>query len=71
MTISRRRWTKAEDAAVRAASLANATEGLTDEHGRYHSRLKTLAEEMGRTYPAVRIRARKLKAASFKPRTRP
>ena len=70
MPVSRKRWTQAEDDAVRTASRANATHGLTDEYGRYHSRLKVLADELNRSYAAVRLRATRLKATSFKPRAR-
>ena len=62
--VLRRRWTKAEDDAIRQAAEWNAFEGLTDEDKVYQNRLKEVAHEIDRTYAAVRVRASRIRAVS-------
>ena len=67
ITYRRRRWTAAEDEAVRRTARENLVTGLTrGDDGRvaYGSRLRELAGELGRSYGAVKFRAHFLKARS-------
>ena len=68
MRIRRRRWTKHEDAMVKECALRNAHLGLTGDDGEYRSRLRILADSLGRTYGAVRIRASRIRAVSYEAR---
>ena len=75
-----RRWTEAEDTAIERATFDNAQRGILDSRprprprnrarvaGDYAGRLRTLAAQLGRTYPAVLERAERIGAASYRPR---
>ena len=72
-----RRWTAAEDAAIREAAAQNRRHGITGfelgniEAGRrsmdarYRNELRTVALAIGRTYAAVRKRAERIGAPSY------
>lgn len=62
-----RLWTPAEDRLVREAAEQNRQHGIAGE-GKHHNRLKAVAERIGRTYSAVRSRAIRLRAASYRTR---
>ena len=62
-----RPWTPAEDRLVREAAEQNRQHGIASE-GQHHNRLKAVAERIGRTYRAVRSRAVRLRAASYRTR---
>ena len=75
-------WTPEEDEAIRAAARDTLRKGLTrslDERERafaagdlgalrpgYANRLRAVAEELGRTYAAVRKRAERIGATSYR-----
>lgn len=73
-----RTWTAEEDAVIRAAATDNARLGLTGfdlgdiQAGRramddpYFARLHHVAREIGRTYAAVRKRAQRIGAVSYR-----
>lgn len=64
--VERRRWTEAEDAAIREAADWNAFEGLTNrDTGEYKRRLQEVADCINRTYASVRIRASRIGAVSY------
>ena len=71
-----RRWTENEDTAIERATFDNAQLGILEFRprdrarvaGDYAGRLRTLAAELGRTYAAVRKRAQRLGAASYRRR---
>ena len=68
MRIRRRRWTKHEDDMIRECAVRNAHLGLTDMGSEYVSRLRVLAETLGRSYGAVRVRASRIRAISYEAR---
>ena len=64
----RRRWTAAEDAAVREAVRANRAHGLTRlDRPEYMNRLDDVATRLDRTVDAVRKRAQRIGAYSYGP----
>ena len=67
--IRRRRWTKAEDDLIRQVALENRFNGISDAIlKRYENRLQGVADKIGRTYAAVRIRASRIGALSYEGR---
>lgn len=62
-----RPWTPAEDRLVREAAEQNRQHGIAGE-GKHHNRLKAVAERIGRTYSAVRSRAIRVRATSYRTR---
>ena len=62
-----RPWTPAEDRLVLEAEQQNRQHGIAGE-GKHHNRLKAVAERIGRTYSAVRSRAIRLRATSYRTR---
>lgn len=62
--IRRRRWSAPEDELIREAAFRNAFYGLSNDH-EYQARLQSLAEALGRTYAAVRMRASRIRAVSY------
>ena len=70
------RWTEAEDTAIERATFENLELGILDFRprgrarvaGDYAGRLRAVAGELGRTYAAVRKRAQRLGAASYRRR---
>ena len=64
----RRRWTAAEDAAVREAVHANRARGLTRlDRPEYVNRLDAVATRLDRPVDAVRKRAQRIGAYSYGP----
>lgn len=64
-SVERRRWTEAEDAAIREAADWNAFSGLTDDQKQYSNRLREVADRLNRTYASVRVRASRIGAVSY------
>lgn len=62
-----RLWTPAEDRLVREAAEQNRRHGIAG-NGKHDNRLKAVAERIGRTYSAVRSRAIRIGAASYRTR---
>lgn len=68
-----RRWTAAEDAAIRAACARTRATGMVEEdadssrHEGRAKRLQAVAETTGRTLAAVRKRAQRLGERSYRP----
>ena len=62
-----RLWTPAEDRLLREAAEQNRQHGIAGR-GKHDNRLKTVAERIGRTYSAVRSRAIRLRATSYRTR---
>ena len=66
-----RKWTKAEDAAIRRAVRANRTRGITADWpqwktGQRHARrFEAVAAQIGRTTDAVRKRAQRISEYSY------
>ena len=59
-----RRWTEAEDAAIRQAAALNRTAGEGIGGRGRNGRLRAVADAHGRTYGAVRNRAIRIGASS-------
>ena len=72
-----RPWTEEEDAAIARATFENLELGIlafrpyarSKEKGDFAGRLERLAGELGRTYAAVRKRASRIGAASYRARS--
>ena len=64
-TSHRRPWTASEDAEVEAAATNNRNNGITEEVD-YCKRLYHVAVKLGRTYSAVRKRAERIRARSYR-----
>ena len=68
-----RAWTSEEDEAIRAACARSRKVGMVeeDDEGRRHEnrakRLQAIAEKTGRTLAAVRKRAQRIGARSYRP----
>ena len=66
-----RRWTRAEDDAIRKAVAGNRTDGLSAQWAdfragqRYANRLARVARNIGRSVDAVRKRAQRIGAESY------
>ena len=60
-----RLWTPAEDRLVRATAEQNRQHGIAGS-GKHENRLRAVAERIGRTCSAVRSRAIRLRAASYR-----
>lgn len=62
-----RLWTPAEDRLVREAAKQKRQHGIAGS-GKHENRLRAVAGRIGRTYSAVRSRAIRLRATSYRTR---